>query len=146
MKITDALLGEHGVFYRMFDMVERLAQSAASAADVRPAVSLLTDALISHARLENDVLFAAIRDAGHDIPPLMVMEAEHAEIEDQFHRLLRLDSVEHLRQELQAAILLTCEHFAKEEEVLFPIAEQLLGDQLAALGQIWADQRDVFVT
>lgn len=53
MRITDAFLGEHGVFYAQFDHLESLLTTGPSAECVREQAGLLASALAPHAQLEN---------------------------------------------------------------------------------------------
>ena len=82
MKLTDALLGEHGAFYAQFDRLEETVPHAATAAEVREQAALLAAALVTHAKLEDALLFKRL-DAkiGAGAGPLAVMRADHEEIE-----------------------------------------------------------------
>ena len=120
---------------------------------LRAAALLLTTDLIAHARREDDVFFPAVEAAvGEPFGPTTVMRSEHAEIHagaDRFRDTLReLNEVQHPAivaggQELRALVerapdakalvtlagpllALIDDHFAKEEQVLFPMSRQLL--------------------
>lgn len=142
MKITDALLGEHGAFYALFDRIEsRLGSDPGSAG---PLAELLAAALLPHARIENDHLFAALEPTMGPAGPLAVMRAEHDEIEGAVNRAASEADAEVARGLLLHAISVAREHFAKEEQVLFPMATQALGeDKLEELGRVWAGERGV---
>ncbi len=64
MKITDALLGEHGAFYAQFDRLEETLPHTTLAGEVREQAALLAAALVSHAQLEDTLLFERMRAAG----------------------------------------------------------------------------------
>ena len=105
-----------------------------------------TAGVISHAQLEDTLLFPELAKHGLEQGPLPVMRAEHTEIE----RLLAAALVAPtpaLAADLVAGMVeLTLEHFHKEEQVLFPMAEQLLGEPLLLeLGARWAKEREVHV-
>jgi hemerythrin-like domain-containing protein len=146
MKITDALLGEHGAFYAQFDRLEQVLPHAASAGEVREQAGLLAAALVSHARLEDEVLFRRMAQAGGDPGLLRTMEDEHGEIAALLARAQVTADLEAARSILLEAVALARDHFAKEERVAFPMAESLLdGGTLSDLGSDWAGRRVVFL-
>lgn len=118
----------------------------------RVAEMMATD-LLAHARREDEALFPAIEAIlGAEGTPTAVMREEHREIHANASRfratLKELNEVEHpalvaesaklrdlvagsgsaraLRETGAEVIRLLDEHFAKEEEVLFPMARQML--------------------
>lgn len=124
---------------------------------------LMTTRLLDHARKEDEALFPALeRSFGSTHGPTAVMRAEHQEIAAQAHLFQRtlhqLEDVEHpalvaggkelaglaagrgdaariapLARDLLA---LLDAHFGKEEEILFPMARQLLSaDELHAIAR-----------
>ena len=144
MKITDALLGEHGVFYAQFAVLEH-ERGVVSVETLRAEAALLAAALVSHAQLEDELLFAKL-DAklGAGAGPLAVMRADHEEIEGNLAAAQKAATASGSREALLSAIAGAREHFAREEMVLFPLAEQALGpDVLRELGALWAAQRGV---
>ena len=85
MKITDALLGEHGVFYSQFEYMERALPESDDPDRLNVEVSLLSASLVAaletHARLEDELLFDALEVQVGPIGPLVMMRQEHQEIE-----------------------------------------------------------------
>lgn len=144
MKITDALLGEHGVLYRLLDYCADNA-GGWDLPTARAGAGALEKALASHAGIEDELLFQAMEPffpGGSG--PLEVMRAEHQEIEGSVERALREDDLEEARRLLVLIAHLARDHFAKEEQVLFPMAQQFLGDEkLEEIGERWAEQREV---
>ena len=146
MKITDALLGEHGVFYAQFSHLEQVVPQLADLALVQAHGAMLTAALETHAHLEEELLFSALGPHLGQGGPLAVMRMEHEQIEEGLARLPGLGDVAPARQLLLQVVQVARGHFAKEERVLYPMAQQALGDAtLAALGARWAAQREVVV-
>jgi regulator of cell morphogenesis and NO signaling len=109
--------------------------------------------LLAHARREDEALFPAVeRILGRDFAPTGVMREEHQDIHaraERFRATLRdLEEVEHpaivtggerlrelvtrradaaaLRQAAEEVLERVDAHFAKEEQVLFPMAKELL--------------------
>lgn len=144
MKITDALLGEHGVLYRLLDYCADEARNW-DEATIRAAAGALAAALKSHAQIEDRLLFAAMDPFfPPGMGPLAVMRGEHEEIEGSVERLLGGVELEEGRELLGRIAGLAHEHFAKEEQVLFPMAEARLGEaRLAEIGDHWAEERGV---
>ena len=130
---------------------------------LREAAHMMTTDLIAHARREDDIFFVAVESAmGGAFGPTTVMRSEHAEIPagaDRFESTLReLQEVQHPAiveggARLQAMVQggagpvellaiarplldLIDDHFAKEEQVLFPMSRTLLGaDSLRTIAE-----------
>ncbi|HEX9670722.1 MAG TPA: hemerythrin domain-containing protein [Thermoanaerobaculia bacterium] len=146
MKITDALRGEHGVLLRMLEFVAGEARGA-SLGDAQAMGRLLRQAIESHAQLEDELLFCALEPS---LPaqqgPLAVMRMEHAEIEGSLERLARETAAEGAGALLLHLAEVARDHFAKEEQVLFPLAERVLpAERLVEIGTTWAERRAVLV-
>ena len=144
MKITDAFLGEHAVFYAQFGYMEQVIPGATSVMQVKTQGAMLKAALEGHAKLEEELLFKNLESHIGPQGPLAVMRAEHDEIE---RSLESLPSIQELAQ-AQALLLKVIEvarnHFAKEEQILYPIAQQTLSpENLSDLGSEWAAHRSV---
>ena len=147
MKITDALLGEHGVFYAQFDRIEKELETGEGVEVLRGEALLLAAALAPHARLEDDLLFGVLEEkAGPEAGPVSTMRAEHAEIEAALDRATGAPEQERVREALLEAIHLARAHFLKEEQAAFPMAEEVLGpERLERLGAECASARGVFL-
>jgi hemerythrin-like domain-containing protein len=139
--ITDALLGEHGVIYQLLEHLT--SRPFGSAEEARIQAAELAAGLGTHARIEDDLLFVALEEElGPNGGPLAVMRAEHAEVEETLERLTRVEDVDEAEELAARLVTVARGHFEKEEQVLFPMAEQLLGEEaLRALGEQWAAQR-----
>lgn len=145
MKITDALCGEHAVLYALFDYLEQALKNNPQMASALS--DMVTAAVVSHAHLEDELLFNALDPHLGGMGPLQVMRLEHSEIEHLLEVLLpqTKDADDAARLMLQA-IKIARLHFNKEEQVLFAMAQHALGsDGLAELGQQWAGRRGVIL-
>ena len=146
MKITDAFLGEHAVFYAQFseceDMIARV-----DLAGVKHAAGVIASALATHADLEDTLLFqplAARADVGESI--FQIMDEEHRTIGALLVEIARTHDPERGRDLLMDMIHAAREHFLKEEQIAFPLAERLLGvAELDRLGVAWSEARNVTV-
>lgn len=141
MKITDALLAEHAIIYTQ---VDRIAEAAfPTAEEMRAAASILAAGLASHAQIEDDLLFVPLEERiGGEMGPLAVMRLEHEEIEGVLERLQEVEGPTEGRSIATRLAQLARDHFAKEEQVLFPMAEGVLDPaELERLGAEWASRR-----
>ncbi len=147
MKVTEALLGEHAVFYAQFGYLEKNIPSAQDLTLVKSQGAMLTAALASHAHLEDELLFIALE--AHLDPqcgPLAVMRMEHNEIEGSLQRLQAVQDLTEAKNLLLHAVQTARAHFAKEEQVLFPMAKQMLAaNKLELLAAQWAELRRVSI-
>ncbi len=146
MKLIDALLGEHGLFYALFDQVETVASTAASVAEIRAATAVLRAVLRSHADLEEALLFPALETHMGKNGPLAVMRDEHDQIKLALQQIEEVQEVDEGVGCLVRALSLARDHFQKEESVLFSMARQLLDDEAQTqLGEAWAETRGVTI-
>ncbi len=146
MKITQALLGEHGAIYPLLDLIE--AQAPSSGLDViKIQAAFLQSMLVSHAGIE-DVLLrpmiqehlpAPVRNADGTAPP-----TDHEVIEGGLRAVLDADERGKARRVLLETVAKTRKHFKKEERVIFRIAERELPEDVQdRLGAEWAARRSV---
>ena len=144
MDITHALVGEHGVFYALFDHLEREAERADSIDTLRCLAASLADALIPHAQMEDELLFSALEPHIGPMGPLAMMRHEHSEVEGGLLALRDESDAGVVRNRLAHVIATARVHFKKEEQVLFPMARQHLDAKLLdELAQTWAARRGV---
>ncbi|MCC6499982.1 MAG: hemerythrin domain-containing protein [Anaerolineales bacterium] len=149
MLITDALLGEHGVFHFMLARIEQSlsALDALPAADslsaLQQRIVLFASTLESHASIEDELLFNALEPhLGIQGGPLAVMRIEHDQITDLLGKIESASDLASARALTAQMIQVTRGHFQKEEQALFRMARQCLSDdELAALGVKWAQKR-----
>ena len=145
MMITDALLGEHAVFYAQFDYLEQSLPTADSLPLVKSQGAMLAAALAGHAQLEEELLFTTLEPHIGPMGPLAVMRMEHEEIEQTLlERLPAAQELDQARKLLLRVIEVAREHFAKEEQVLYRLAPQSLSAEiLTDLGAQWAAHRAI---
>lgn len=143
MKITDALLGEHAIFYSMFDHLEKNMGSIDSISELKSMISMVAAPLVGHAGLENNELFVALDPFLAGQGPLEVMRGEHDEIENTIGAMPDIDDLDQLKTEVTKIVRVARDHFRKEENVLFPMANSTIPEKLESLGQTWAASRGV---
>lgn len=145
MKITDALLGEHGVFYAQFEELRRAVEENPDTSKWKAYVALLASGLETHADIEDRVLFTALEASlPAESGPIAVMRSEHEEIRATLARVLKGTDPEAMRADIQHFLEVVHSHFAKEEQVLFPLAVQMDRDGLLErLGEQYAVTRGI---
>jgi iron-sulfur cluster repair protein YtfE (RIC family) len=142
MKITNALRKEHAVFTAMFDELDRMLARGADLAALKAKVAVLAAGLLPHARIEDDILFPALPSLGGESGPIATMKLEHEELESGLSRIAEEPDDAKAREVLERVLVVGRQHFAKEDEVLFPMAEQILDDgALGELGASFAERR-----
>jgi hemerythrin-like domain-containing protein len=148
MRITQALLGEHGAMYPLLDFIEQTVPSATLDA-IRVQAQFLRSTLVSHAAIEDTVLRPAIER--HLPKPALNPDGsagptDHEVIEVGLRAVIEAPDTERARLLLLDTVAKTRKHFAKEEKLIFGIAERELSDEAQnRLGAEWAARRAVFV-
>jgi hemerythrin-like domain-containing protein len=143
MQVTEILRNEHEVIQQVLDCLEELAErateglDAACAADALDFLTAFADRC--HHAKEEQLLFPALNARGlpREVGPVAVMLREHELGRSAIARMKSsLDGVERRvagAPQLFAAaareyVALLREHIAKENGVLFPMADQMLGE------------------
>lgn len=125
MKITECLGIEHRIFLRQVDRLEETLHQGDAQEQCKAMVRLLAEVLDEHAQIEDDLLFPELEPhLGRQAGPLAVMDMEHREI----RRLLSemADPAGDTDYLVAQFIGIVRDHFAKEDQVLFPLAEQVI--------------------
>ena len=144
MKITDALLGEHGVIHQVFARAEEALGRARHVDEARAIIGFVDDVLRSHAKVEDDLLFPALETAIGAIGPMAVMRMEHQEIEEALDDAAGAEDLEDAIVAVTRAIEVARPHFHKEEIVLFRLAvEAIPAAELERLGRLWGERRKI---
>lgn len=140
---VDQLEREHAVILRVLEAAEEERMLLARGAPLRePFWRTFLDFLAGYAdrchhMKEEDVLFAALEAAGmpRDVGPTSCMRSEHAEMRAVRARLaeaLTSDDVETISHLIGLCIGTLRVHIGKENDVLFPMARQMLDDAAVA--------------
>ncbi len=161
MKPTEELMHEHEVILHVLKSTAKEAQRIRDGEAARVA---LIESMIDfyrnftdkcHHAKEEKHLFPALEKKGmaHNSGPIAVMLAEHGEGRQVLSRLAeRLSAAKQREQptslaigdDLSAYAQLLENHIAKENNVLFPLAEKLLDEpEMTALGEAFAKVEDI---
>jgi len=144
MDIVQALLGEHGALYAQFDYLEE-AIPRQSLSALQAQADVLAAALQSHARLEDELLFASLEPIlGAGSPELLGMRMMHEDIDRGLESCRAATDDAGAQGDLLGVIGLARQHFLGEEQVLFPLAQARIPHATRdALGAEWAARRGV---
>ncbi len=144
MKITDALRGEHGAYYGLFQQIEYLAEEVEILAQIQNATIALNAEILSHAKLEERLLVPALRPHLDHDALITAMCDEHVEMDQSLEHVEDAQSLEDAVDWIHYCVGFAREHFQKEEQILFPLADNVLSrDVLESLGDAWAEARGV---
>ena len=148
MRITDALREEHKVFNVRFDELDQLVSRRADLAQLHAKISLLAKGLLSHAQIENDILFPPLESFLMVTGPLATMKAEHQEIEGGLLEILagrvanaEVQDPEDAGDAVKGILKIARQHLAMEERMFRMVEEILETGQLNELGQQFAERR-----
>lgn len=146
MKITDAFLAEHAILYAQFDHLAQAGPAAESLAVVHGLAAGLTATLASHAHLEDELLFSALDQIVGPMGPVAVMRMEHDQIEGLLDQTQAATDLRRAQDLLEQTLQVSRIHFSKEEQILFPLAEQVLDQgKLTGLAVQWAERRGITI-
>ena len=130
--IIEYMTGEH----RRCDAVFAEAENAAAAKDWKKASDKCAEFskdLDRHLRMEEEILFPAFEAAtGMTQGPTQVMRMEHAQMRkalDELDRAVNSQDVDAYAGESETLHILMQQHNMKEEQVLYPMAEQHLSGE-----------------
>jgi hemerythrin-like domain-containing protein len=134
MKITDRLFVEHQLLRVMLAAMGQWLETGMPADVLRARAVLLGLALEDHAQREEKYLFDVLRPLAVTAErPVDMMTLVHAEVHDLLEEIANPDRDPISR--MWTVLQLTEEHFAEEENSLFPLAETLMDvETLARLG------------
>ncbi|MCA9605334.1 MAG: hemerythrin domain-containing protein [Myxococcales bacterium] len=128
--LTEFFCDDHRACDASWAAVEAAAD-AGDAAGARDAWRTFTDALERHFRMEEESLFPAFEEATgmRGGGPTMVMRSEHAQMRalvGQMEALVEEGDLDALVDQGDTLLMLIQQHNAKEEGMLYPMAEQHL--------------------
>jgi len=144
VKLIDALLGEHGAFNALFNTIEELAEAGGELAQIESATAALATVLDTHATLEEELLFPALKPHLANDELIAEIHAEHKEIQAGLERIKDARDIREAVDAVHQTLAVARRHFRKEEEVLYPLANRILDDEAQSrLGEVWATSRKV---
>ena len=144
MNITDALLGEHGVFHLLVEQLDDALGRCKTLLELRAAAEPLAIALLGHARIEEEALFQPYEAQTGSLGPLTCLRHEHQQMDQGLRALFRITDFAAMQAQVTKMLDLTRRHLAREEAVMFAAARQALAaGQLEQLGIQWAQFRSV---
>jgi len=136
VRITDRFISEHRVFLEQLDMLRALLDDGQPVGATAAALRTLAAPLGRHAKEEEEILFPALAARIGEDGPISILRAEHRSIEEQIEGIAAGSARAEVARMFDAFAATLRDHIAKEDDVLFPIAERVLGEEeLAALDE-----------
>jgi hemerythrin-like domain-containing protein len=128
MRITDRFVVEHQVFLRQLVLLEEaLGEPSETLLPTLRAIGrTLSSPLEAHREGEEGLLFPAL---GLDMGAVPVLVAEHEEIHADLFALTSGQDALRARRAAEHLIDLLREHIAKEDDLVFPLAVDVLGSE-----------------
>lgn len=126
MKITEALEVEHELLRDMIEVMSQWLAESVAPDKLRERAVMLEIAIDDHAAREEEQLFAPLSACSNSARELVnLMEMVHTEVRELFDQVA--NPARDPKEQLWTILMLTTEHFTKEETGVFPMAERLLG-------------------
>lgn len=136
--IAEFLADEHRCCDESFAAIEEAAQTG-DAVGCRARFQQFQSAMDRHFRKEEEVLFPAFEQAsGNAMGPTRVMRLEHQQMRETFaemDRALAAGDLEEFLGQAEALLILTQQHNIKEEQILYPMCDRVLGGVAATVIQ-----------
>ncbi len=128
MTIIESLLVEHELLRKMMEAMSQWLTESLPPEKLRERAAMLEVAIDDHAAREEQQLFAPLRASSNSARELVgLMELVHEEVRDLFKEVA--DPGRDPKERLWTILMLTDEHFSKEEVAVFPLAERLLAKE-----------------
>jgi hemerythrin-like domain-containing protein len=129
MTMTESLRIEHELLRKMMEAMGQWLADSVAPDKLRERAVMLEVAIDDHASREEQQLFAPLRAYSSGARELVdLMEMVHNEVRDLFVEVA--DPTRPPKDRLWTILMLTNEHFKKEETTVFPMAEELMGAEL----------------
>lgn len=129
MKITESLEVEHEMLRNMIEIMSQWLTESIPPDKLCERAVMLEVAIDDHAAREERQLFAPLSACSNSARELIsLMEMVHIEVRDLFDQVA--DPARDPKEQLWTILMLTTEHFTKEETGVFPMAEKLLGAEV----------------
>ncbi|MCH4814697.1 MAG: hemerythrin domain-containing protein [Saccharolobus sp.] len=124
------LMDEHAVILKALEILNNMDVNKDNMQDVKIIIDFIKNFVDNcHHVKEEKVLFDFLEHKGMVGGPIYVMVYEHNKLRDIISRIeAKYEEIEELRENLNKLIVLLASHIDKENNVLFPTAENLLSD------------------
>lgn len=139
--IAEFMTADHKACDEQFAIAETAALSD-DWADAQAAFNAFRDGMAHHFRMEEDVLFPTLKASGGPSGPVHIMLMEHAQIKEllkQMGAAMESKNSEEYSGLSETLLMVMQQHNNKEENILYPIMDQILANEREALfGQMQA--------
>ena len=143
LTIIEALVEEHRQFCALFDQIQPALPAAKSAREVQALARRIEALLRAHAAAEEDLVLMVLENAAGAQPRCRRLYSDHQEIDVRLTDVFKVTEAARAAALLREAMRRSRRHFKHEEDVVFPLIEEVSGrDNLARWGAIWAHRRE----
>ncbi len=136
VKLSEFLTRDHNACDNRFAAFEQAVQDS-NWPQADEQFDAFSDATLMHFQAEEEILFPALESVmGHSSGPTQVMRMEHTEMRqlfDDMKQALATRDADALSGIGDTLVIMLQQHNAKEEQVLYPLADQLLGSDAESL-------------
>lgn len=144
MRITDAFRQEHQTIRPLLGYMVVKTARLNTREEILVLAGVLEYLLSLHGSDEESLLFCVLDHLEEDRGTLTVMNQQHGELDREFRALAKIEPLPALRRRFLELIDAVQEHFAHEEEVVFPLLERHLTPPLLdKLGSVVRRKIDV---
>ena len=145
MKITDALLVEHGLLCVTLDFVAKYLRQVKELTEVKLLAGMLERLLEAHGKGEEHFMMVPFDHILEDHGQREQMRLAHLEIDGRLNEVQSATNLTVAKRLLKGAISTTRKHFKSEEEFVFPQFEKLLTvSTLNSLGKAMIEERGAY--
>lgn len=133
--IAEFMTADHSACDNEFAVAEQAAL-AGNWSEAETAFNTFRDDLARHFRMEEEVLFPALTSAGGPAGPVHVMLMEHAQIKEllkQMGAAVERKDAQQYGGLSETILMVMQQHNHKEENILYPITDQILAAQKETL-------------
>ena len=125
-----------------YDVIVAGATVNAADAEFKTLAGLLETLLHAHGEVEQDLAYGPLDHLLNEKSQLGRLFSDHREMDSRMKEVQDGNDPAHARRLLQAAMVMSREHFRYEEQTLFPFVEKVLDlDSLEKLGDAYAHKR-----
>lgn len=144
MDVTDALLGEHGVFHLLIEQLDDALGRCETVTELRVAAEPLAISLLGHHRVEEETLLTPYERETGSLGPLKCLRHEHEQMNHLVRVIFRAHEATEMREQIRTLLEIVRRHLTREEQLLFALARKALpDDERRSSGAHWAEFRGV---
>lgn len=136
MNILEYMSSRHAICDELFSTTENYAASE-NWQKAQPSFDKFLESMETHFRMEEEVLFPGFEEkTGNTQGPTQVMRMEHQQMRDLLNTMgesVQSKQRDDFLGESETLLMLMQQHNMKEEQILYPMTDQIFADEAASL-------------